>query len=155
MNRGLARTIGTLMKLDFRGAVLNRIPLMEREPAQRWREVLFLCDESQSFATVGRAIRPAMRSSSRYRGKPNALWPRSRSARLFMIPTAKIGAYPGETPGTADTTDRHNARCPTSHALEKSKRAPHDAMRSAISFHWYPILDESWPTAFAITVRPA
>lgn len=53
MNPGLARTIGTLMKQDFQRAVLNRIPLMEREPARRWREILFLCDEYQSFATVG------------------------------------------------------------------------------------------------------
>jgi hypothetical protein len=41
------------MKQDFQRAVLNRIPLMEREPAHRWRVVLFLCDEYQSFATVG------------------------------------------------------------------------------------------------------
>ncbi len=53
MNPGLARAIGTLMKQDFQRAVLNRIPLMELEPAHRWREVLFLCDEYQSFATVG------------------------------------------------------------------------------------------------------
>ena len=53
MNPGLARTIGTLMKQDFQRAVLNRIPLMETEPAHGWREILFLCDEYQSFATVG------------------------------------------------------------------------------------------------------
>ena len=41
------------MKQDFQRAVLNRIPLMEREPAHRWREVLVLCDECQSFATAG------------------------------------------------------------------------------------------------------
>ena len=53
MNPGLARTIGTLMKQDFQRAVLNRIPLIKLEPAHRWREILFLCDEYQSFATVG------------------------------------------------------------------------------------------------------
>ncbi len=53
MNPGMARTIGTLMKQDFQRAVLNRIPLMEREPARAYRDVLFLCDEYQSFATVG------------------------------------------------------------------------------------------------------
>jgi hypothetical protein len=53
MNPGLARAIGTLMKQDFQRAVLNRIPFMELEPAHRWREILFLCDEYQSFATVG------------------------------------------------------------------------------------------------------
>jgi hypothetical protein len=52
-NPGLARTIGTLMKHDFQRAVLNRIPLMERQAERHWREVLFLCDEYHSFATVG------------------------------------------------------------------------------------------------------
>ena len=52
-NPGLAKTIGTLMKQDFERAVLNRIPRMEREPDRHWREVLFLCDEYQAFATVG------------------------------------------------------------------------------------------------------
>ena len=41
------------MKQDFQRAVLNRIPRMETEPGRHWREVLFLCDEYQSFATVG------------------------------------------------------------------------------------------------------
>jgi len=53
LNPGLARTIGTLMKLDFERAVLNRIPAIEKHPDRHWREVLFLCDEYQSFATVG------------------------------------------------------------------------------------------------------
>jgi hypothetical protein len=52
-NPGLAKTIGTLMKQDFQRAVLNRIPRMEKEPQRSWRQVLFLCDEYQSFATVG------------------------------------------------------------------------------------------------------
>src|SRR5437773_10630684 len=53
LNPGLARTIGTLLKLDFERAVLNRIPEMERRRDRYFREVLFLCDEYQSFATVG------------------------------------------------------------------------------------------------------
>ena len=53
INPGLARTIGTLMKQDFQRAVLNRIPKIESNPRRHWREVLFLCDEYQSFATVG------------------------------------------------------------------------------------------------------
>jgi type IV secretory pathway TraG/TraD family ATPase VirD4 len=53
LNPGLARTIGTLMKLDFERAMLNRIPEMEKHPDRHWREVLFLCDEYQGFATVG------------------------------------------------------------------------------------------------------
>jgi hypothetical protein len=53
LNPGLARTIGTFMKLDFERAVLNRIPAMEKHADRHWREVLFLCDEYQAFATVG------------------------------------------------------------------------------------------------------
>jgi len=52
-NPGLARTIGTLMKQDFQRAVINRIPRMEKDRERHRREVLFLCDEYQSFATVG------------------------------------------------------------------------------------------------------
>jgi TraM recognition site of TraD and TraG len=52
-NPGLARIIGTLMKQDFERAVLNRIPRMVAEPTRYFREVLFLCDEYQAFATVG------------------------------------------------------------------------------------------------------
>jgi hypothetical protein len=53
LNPGLARIIGTLMKQDFERAVLNRIPRMAAEPRRHFREVLFLCDEYQAFATVG------------------------------------------------------------------------------------------------------
>jgi hypothetical protein len=53
MNAGLARALGVMMKLDFERAVLNRIPLMEAHPNQHFRQVLFLCDEYQHFATVG------------------------------------------------------------------------------------------------------
>jgi hypothetical protein len=53
LNPGLARIIGTLLKLDFERAVLNRIPEIEKHPERHWRELLFLCDEYQSFATVG------------------------------------------------------------------------------------------------------
>jgi TraM recognition site of TraD and TraG len=52
-NPGLAKTIGALMKQDFQRAVMNRIPQMERTPERHWRQALFLCDEYQSFATVG------------------------------------------------------------------------------------------------------
>ncbi len=52
-NPGLAKLIGTLMKQDFQRAVLERIPRMTREPQHHWREVLFLCDEYQAFATAG------------------------------------------------------------------------------------------------------
>jgi hypothetical protein len=52
-NPGLAKAVGTMMKQDFQRAVVNRIPRMEREPQRVWRVILFLCDEYQSFATVG------------------------------------------------------------------------------------------------------
>ncbi len=52
-NPGLARAVGTFMKLDFERAVLNRIPMIESRPEQYFRQVLFLCDEYHEFATVG------------------------------------------------------------------------------------------------------
>ena len=53
MNPGLAKALGVMMKLDFERAVLNRVPEMEAHPEKHWRQVLFLCDEYQHFATVG------------------------------------------------------------------------------------------------------
>jgi hypothetical protein len=53
MNPGLAKAIGVMMKLDFERAVLNRVPMMEKNPESYFRQVLFLCDEYQHFATVG------------------------------------------------------------------------------------------------------
>jgi hypothetical protein len=53
MNAGLAKAIGVMMKLDFERAVLNRIPHIEAENGNYFRQVLFLCDEYQHFATVG------------------------------------------------------------------------------------------------------
>jgi len=53
MNPGLAKAIGVMMKLDFERAVLNRVPVMEKNPENYFRQVLFLCDEYQHFATVG------------------------------------------------------------------------------------------------------
>ncbi|MBZ5677080.1 MAG: TraM recognition domain-containing protein [Acidobacteriia bacterium] len=52
-NPGLAKAIGTLLKQDFQRSVLNRIPRIERQTDRHWREVFFLCDEYQAFATVG------------------------------------------------------------------------------------------------------
>ena len=41
------------MKLDFQRAVLNRIPKIEKNPEKYFRQVFFICDEYQHFATVG------------------------------------------------------------------------------------------------------
>jgi hypothetical protein len=53
MNPGLAKAIGVMIKLDFQRAVLNRIPQIEAHPEKHFRQVFFLCDEYQHFATVG------------------------------------------------------------------------------------------------------
>jgi hypothetical protein len=53
MNPGLAKALGVMMKLDFERAVVNRVPEMEAHPERLFRQVLFLCDEYQHFATVG------------------------------------------------------------------------------------------------------
>jgi hypothetical protein len=53
MNPGLAKALGVMMKLDFERAVMNRVPEIEAHPERHWRQVLFLCDEYQHFATVG------------------------------------------------------------------------------------------------------
>jgi TraM recognition site of TraD and TraG len=53
MNAGLAKALGVMLKLDFERAVLNRIPQMEVNRDAYFRQVLFLCDEYQHFATVG------------------------------------------------------------------------------------------------------
>lgn len=53
MNAGLAKALGVMLKLDFERAVLNRVPKMEKNPEGYFRQVLFLCDEYQHFATVG------------------------------------------------------------------------------------------------------
>ena len=53
LNPGLAKAIGVMMKLDFQRAMLNRIPKIERNPQQHFRQAFFICDEYQHFATVG------------------------------------------------------------------------------------------------------
>jgi len=53
LNPGLAKAIGVMMKLDFQRAVLSRIPKIEASPGQYFRQVFFICDEYQHFATVG------------------------------------------------------------------------------------------------------
>lgn len=53
MNAGLAKALGVMLKLDFERAVLNRVLVMEKNPESYFRQVLFLCDEYQHFATVG------------------------------------------------------------------------------------------------------
>jgi len=53
LNPALAKTIGTMMKVDYQRAVLLRIPRMDSEPDRHYRPTVFICDEYQNFATVG------------------------------------------------------------------------------------------------------
>jgi hypothetical protein len=53
MNPGLAKALGVMMKLDFERAVLNRVPLIEANKDAYFRQILFMCDEYQHFATAG------------------------------------------------------------------------------------------------------
>jgi hypothetical protein len=53
LNPALARTIGTMMKIDYQRAVQLRIPKMESGTDKHFRPTVFICDEYQNFATVG------------------------------------------------------------------------------------------------------
>ena len=53
LNPALAKTIGTMMKIDYQRAVQLRIPRMDRHPERHYRPTVFVCDEYQNFATVG------------------------------------------------------------------------------------------------------
>jgi len=53
LNPALAKTIGTMMKIDYQRAVQLRIPRMDAEPERYFRPTVFICDEYQNFATVG------------------------------------------------------------------------------------------------------
>jgi hypothetical protein len=53
LNPALAKTIGTMMKIDYQRAVQLRIPKMDRHPEKHYRPTVFICDEYQNFATVG------------------------------------------------------------------------------------------------------
>jgi hypothetical protein len=53
LNPALAKTVGTMMKIDYQRAVQLRIPRMDAEPNRHFRPTVFICDEYQNFATVG------------------------------------------------------------------------------------------------------
>jgi hypothetical protein len=53
LNPALAKTIGTMMKIDYQRAMLLRIPRMDAAPEKHYRASVFICDEYQNFATVG------------------------------------------------------------------------------------------------------
>ncbi len=53
LNPALAKTIGTMMKIDYQRAVQLRTPKMDSESGRHFRPTVFICDEFQNFATVG------------------------------------------------------------------------------------------------------
>ncbi|MDE2921376.1 MAG: TraM recognition domain-containing protein [Acidobacteriota bacterium] len=52
-NPALARAIGVMLKNAWLQTLLRRPAQMKREPGRYFRPAVFLCDEYQSFATVG------------------------------------------------------------------------------------------------------
>jgi hypothetical protein len=52
-NPATARAVGCMLKQDYQRAMLGRIPAMAQNTGRHFRESMFLCDEYQSFATVG------------------------------------------------------------------------------------------------------
>ncbi len=54
-NAALARAIGVMLKQSWLGALLRRPADMREKPSKFFRPAIFLCDEYQSFATVGEA----------------------------------------------------------------------------------------------------
>ncbi len=54
-NAALARAIGVFLKQSWLGALLRRPSEMRKHPDKFFRPAVFLCDEYQSFATVGEA----------------------------------------------------------------------------------------------------
>jgi hypothetical protein len=79
-NPGMARTVGTLMKLDFERAVLMRIPEMESHRDKHHRQVLFLCDEYHSFARPN-ASRSWQARASVHSGRPFPANPGARCCK--------------------------------------------------------------------------
>ena len=52
-NPALSRTVGVLLKQAWLQTLLRRPAAMQRDPERVFRPAVFLCDEYQSFATVG------------------------------------------------------------------------------------------------------
>ena len=52
-NPALSRAVGVMLKQSWLQTLLRRPTEMARRPAREWRPALFLCDEYQSFVTVG------------------------------------------------------------------------------------------------------
>ena len=89
-NPALGRAIGVLLKQDFQRAVLARIPRMAAEPDRPWRDIAFICDEYQGFATVGESDP----------GGDEKFFSLSRQARLVaLVATQSISSLRSTLPG--------------------------------------------------------
>jgi hypothetical protein len=58
-NAALVRGLGVMLKLDFQRAVLQSIPKIAAQRDRVWRDLLFVADEYDAFATVGETSPPA------------------------------------------------------------------------------------------------
>ena len=89
-NPALGRAIGVMLKQDFQRSVLGRIPRMASEPQRPWRDVAFICDEYQHFATVGESDP----------GGDEKFFSLSRQARLVaLVATQSISSLRSALPG--------------------------------------------------------
>ncbi len=89
-NPALGRAIGVMLKQDFQRAVLARIPRMAAEPGRAWRDVAFVCDEYQNFATVGESDP----------GGDEKFFSLSRQAQLVaLVATQSISSLRSALPG--------------------------------------------------------
>ena len=89
-NPALARAIGVMLKQDFQRAALARIPRIAQEPDRSWRDLLFLCDEYQIFATAG----------ENEPGGDEKFFSLSRQARVIaIVATQSISSLRSALPG--------------------------------------------------------
>ena len=75
---------------DLQRSVPGRIPRMAKEPRRPWRDVVFICDEYQHFASVG----------ENDPGGDEKFFSLSRQARLVaLVATQSIGSLRSALPG--------------------------------------------------------
>ncbi len=89
-NPALGRAIGVMLKQDFQRALLARIPRIAAEPGRAWRDIAFVCDEYQNFATVGESDP----------GGDEKFFSLSRQAQLIaLVATQSISSLRSALPG--------------------------------------------------------
>ncbi len=91
-NPALGRAIGVMLKQDFQRAVLARIPRMDAGPKRRRRDIAFICDEYQNFATAGESDP----------GGDEKFFSLSRQAQLVaLVATQSISSLRSALPGAS------------------------------------------------------